>query len=765
MSPVVNEDGDEFLGGTEYTGPITITETTVLKFAAVVGDCSGGVGGAGGAGDEAFSPEQREGYVDATGNPIRAEWAKSGHGDIASEPWRHWDWDDPQTVSSRCSRCHAPQATDAPIDLSFLAYAATSEATEAPVALGIDCVNCHQTFPTIYSNLAKFGRTTDGQLEPVEFPSGAELSLFSSSNLCLVCHQGRESGASVDDQIASQDPPYRFLNIHYYAAAASLFGSESNAGYEYAGKDYKPRNTFASHPDDFSNCVGCHMKNAENNEMHTWIPDADTCIGCHGGTSLETLGGTPSVSYTNLETLTPDLYAAIQGYAADVVGVSIVYDASSYPYWFTEEGDRYSDFDEALLKGAYNYQVLLKDPYGFIHNGIYLQQIAYDSVEDLGGSTTVEVVGRGDLTIDGSGIGTADTKTLQWAISGHAAAAGEPFRHWDEDYDLDGYTPSGISSSCTRCHSTAGFEEFAVGEDTTGHLPTTTVDCWSCHNDFNLFANAETRYDDLATNTALASIEFPSGASVSLDNASNICMGCHQGRSSKVQVDAATPNSTVQEPTDYDSYNFINIHYYAAAASFFGSDVQGGYEYDDNTYRGQNTFVGLHTSDGRTLVDCVGCHMNASEDASSKQRHTFLPQVEDCTACHSDQAGEGNFYDLGGSPGDNYREINVLLEDVYAAILEYGVSGLPQSSPGYYDSSAYPYWFMDNGMGSNYGNRYTDFDFDMLTAAYNYQGALMDPGGYVLNGTYIQQLLFDSTCLMGGTPRVVTVPGRPSTCP
>jgi hypothetical protein len=765
LSPVINEDGDEFLGGTEYTGPITITDTTVLKFTAVVGGCdAGGTGGAGGSGVESFTAEQREGYVDATGNPIRAEWAKSGHGDIAAEPWRHWDWDDPQEVSSRCSRCHAPQANDAPMDVGYLAYAATGEGVAAPVALGIDCVNCHQTFPTIYSNLAKFG-LPDGQLEPTTFPSDAELSLFSSSNVCLICHQGRDSGVSVQEDIDADDGvgPYGLPSIHYFAAAATLFGAEGNAGYHYAGEEYKPRNVFGSHPDEFSNCVGCHMKNAENGEMHTWIPEVDTCISCHGGTSFETLGGSPSTNYDNIQTLVAELDAAIQTYAADVIGIPIVYDDGNWCYDNGEpctRGNRYNDFDAKLLPAAYNHYVVVHDPNGFIHNGTYFQQILYDSLVDIGGSPSVMVAGRGNLTIDGSGIGGA-SKTQQWAISGHAAAAGEPFRHWDEDYEPDGYSPSGVSASCTRCHSTPGFDRLATGEAAASTMPTTTVDCWACHNDFNLFDNPETRYDDLTTNTALASVEFPSGDSVSLGNASNICMGCHQGRSSKVQVDDATPNSTVQAPTDYDSYNFINIHYYAAAASFFGTDVQGGYEYDGNTYRGQNTFVGLHTSDGRTLVDCIGCHMNASEDANSKQRHTFLPQVEDCNQCHSGD----NFEDLSGSPGDNYREINVLLVDLYGAIQDYAINGLPQASPVYYDDAAYPYWFKDNGMGSNYGNRYTDFDFDMLTAAYNYQVALKDPGGFIHNGTYIEQLLFDSTCLMGGTPRVVTVPGRPGSCP
>jgi hypothetical protein len=155
--------------------------------------------------------------------------------------------------------------------------------------------------------------------------------------------------------------------------------------------------------------------------------------------------------------------------------------------------------------------------------------------------------------------------------------------------------------------------------------------------------------------------------------------------------------------------------------------------------------------------------MNAATDAGDKQRHTFLPQVEDCTECHSDTTGNGNFHELGTVISSNYQDINALIGELYAAILDYGMNGLPQASPVYYDSAAYPYWFKDNGMGSSYGNRYTDFDFDMLTAAYNYQVALKDPAGYIHNGSYIQQLLFDSICLMGGTPGP-SVPGR-TTCP
>ena len=53
----------------------------------------------------------------------------------------------------------------------------------------------------------------------------------------------------------------------------------------------------------------------------------------------------------------------------------------------------------------------------------------------------------------------------------------------------------------------------------------------------------------------------------------------------------------------------------------------------------------------------------------------------------------------------------------------------------------------------------------MLTAAYNYQVAEKDPAGYIHNGAYVQQLLFDSICALGGTPSIARVPDRPASCP
>jgi hypothetical protein len=733
----------------EYTGPITLTEATVLKFQAVAAG-AGGAGGGGGAAGPSVTPEESEGYTLATGPTafIYEQWATSGHGDMTSVPWRRFD---PGPVSTSCAQCHSA--------FGFLDYALDGLVTEPnPPSLGLECSACHTGSPSSYFN------PFFSALEPVQFPvdsaeaeaSGdpivANLSLFGSSNMCLVCHQGRKSGQDVDNLIeAKPGGPHRFVNVHYYAAAATLFGSESNAGYEYVGNEYLPRNTFPSHGDDFSTCEGCHMTNAENGENHTWRPDLAFCQSCHSGDSFDTLGGTPGQSYTNIQALLPELLAEIEDYADTEIGVPIVYDGQ----FCNDNGEpcsrsnAYTVFDDTLLKAAYNYQVALKDPNGFIHSGTYIQQILYDSIEDLDGTPSVQVIGRGNLTIDGSAIGTA-SKTQQWQLSGHANADSEVFRHWDEDL--------AVQAACSRCHNTAGFAELAMGQSATTHLPLSTVGCTSCHNNFNLFAmpsGTETRWDDLTTNPALEPVEFPSGETATYNNNSNLCMTCHQGRSSTDDVNDATPNG-VNDPL-YDSYSFINIHYYAAGATLFGNDVRGGYQYEGDTYRGQNVFA-VHTNlpQAQGLVDCIGCHMNSSlsrlpADPSEVKKHTFLPKVADCSTCHPGS----NFETLAGIPSENFEDIQDLTAELIAAIEAYADvgGGLPKVSPVEYNGSAYPYWFKA-GQPPTFPNWYLDFDFDMLTAAYNYQVALKDPGGYIHNGTYIKQILIDSIVKMGGTPSI-----------
>jgi hypothetical protein len=79
----------------------------------------------------------------------------------------------------------------------------------------------------------------------------------------------------------------------------------------------------------------------------------------------------------------------MQAYAESTEGVSpIVYDGSAYPYFFDDAGERYATWTPRLVKGAYNYQYVQKDPGAFAHNAKYILQVLYDTIEDLGGDVS-----------------------------------------------------------------------------------------------------------------------------------------------------------------------------------------------------------------------------------------------------------------------------------------------------------------------------------------------------------------------------------------
>jgi hypothetical protein len=85
-----------------------------------------------------------------------------------------------------------------------------------------------------------------------------------------------------------------------------------------------------------------------------------------------------------IDTMTEMLYTAMQDYSTAVGADLIAYDSHSYPYFFTDAGESYSTWTPTLLRAAYNYQYVQKDPGAFAHNGQYMIQVLYDSLAALG---------------------------------------------------------------------------------------------------------------------------------------------------------------------------------------------------------------------------------------------------------------------------------------------------------------------------------------------------------------------------------------------
>ncbi len=651
---------------------------------------------------------------------IEAAWAGSGHADATAEAFRHWDEDDPAVVPTFCAKCHSAEG--------YMEFLTTGENSSEPVAtdvMGITCEACH--------NRAAIAK------DSVVMPSGLELTGLGDEARCMECHQGRHSTVSVDgavagaagvEDVAEVDPDtifeeLGFANIHYYPAAATKYGTFAKGGYEYAGKSYD--GNFA-HVEEYDTCIECHSP-------HTLEVQAEGCVKCHGegefaGYRLEG----SAVDYDGdgdieegiageIAGLQEALYAAIQAYAAGTAGTGIVYDSHSYPYFFIDgDGDgavtegeaaypnKYASWTPRLLRAAYNYQMSAKDPGAFAHGGKYIIQLLYDSIEDLGG----EVAG------------------LHRNDHGHFAGSEDAFRHWDEDGE--------VSSSCAKCHTATGLPTFAKEGVNISAEISNGLQCETCHS------------GEWPGRFTFESVAFPSGATVTVaeGDESSLCMQCHQGRSSTVTVNgmaAGLPGNEVA-----DSLRFTNIHYFAAGASRYGTEVQGGYEFDGKEYVG----FFAHVEGYDACTECHDAHELEVKTAECFTCHAGYEDVKDIRMSEVDYDGDGDVAE--GIAG----EVETMAAALYEAIKAYS-AGI--GFPVVYESHSYPYFFADlNGDGeatpdeANYGNRYGTWTPNLLEAAYNYQYALKDPGGFTHNGKYVLQLLYDSIVAVGGDVSGLTRP-------
>lgn len=674
--------------------------------------------------------------------PFEEAWAASAHADASAAAFTHWDEDDPQEIPESCAKCHSTPG--------YMDYTGADGSevgvvnAPAPIGTVIECQACHNDI-IIHK-------------DTVVFPSGAEISELDASARCMECHQGRSSTVNVNagfeeaglDPIEDADTVSEevgFSNIHYYTAAATLYGTEAMGGYEYDGKSYDAK---FDHVEGYDSCVSCH-------DSHTLAVKIEECTACHEGVSspedfasirmigsLVDYNGNGDIEEgieAEITGLRDALYGAIQAYANEVSGTPIAYSSAAYPYFFidadgdgeaSEEeanyGNKYNAWTPRLAKAAYNYQASLKDPGNFAHGGKYTIQLIYDSIEDLNMAISSPV----------------DMSAMHRIDHGHFAGSEDAFRHWDED--------GMVSASCSKCHTAAGLPLFATEGVSISQPPSNGLNCATCHSDLETY--------ELYT---FDSVTFPSGATVTmaLDETdedglvSNTCINCHQGRSSTVrvnQVTGDTPDDVVGE-----GIGFQNIHYFAAGATVFGDETKGAYQYEGKDYVGRNEHVGKFDS-------CTECH----------SAHKLEVKVSECTECHENVMAPEDLHDIRVSDvdydGDGdveegiAGEIDTMAEVLYAAIQAYAAAN-PATDPIIYSSSGYPYFFIDtNGDGeatpdeANYGNRYTTWTPQLLRAAYNYQYAKKDPGAFAHNAPYVMQALYDSIEAIGGDTTGMTRP-------
>jgi hypothetical protein len=446
----------------------------------------------------------------------RTEWLASPHADHTAMAFNDWNTTNPPAVPGACSRCHTTTGY-----LSYIGATGTAYATPAnqPTGQVITCDACHNEKAS--------------ELTSVKFPSGLTVDGLGKEARCMMCHQGRESTTSVEAKIKTAAPGtvddsmtgVSFMNVHYLAAGATLYGHEAQGGYEYAdpaktnidlttkpatgqpaayypdpATGLSPRLAYESkftHVASKDACNQCH-------DVHSLEVKITECAECHvnatgnavatkndlhdirmAGTTADFDGdGQKKGTYYEIEGMRAVLLGAIKGYAQAQFGKAIKYDAATYPYFLLDDGSnaKYPNWSARLLRAAYNYQFSVKDPGAYAHNGKYIIELLYDSIADLNSKAPV-----------------ANFANLVRNDSGHFDGAGEPFRHWDEQAvqwnsatppaAIPQYTQTNndgmIDASCSRCHSPNDGLLWVVDAGginaTAGHAASDGFKCESCH--------------------------------------------------------------------------------------------------------------------------------------------------------------------------------------------------------------------------------------------------------------------------------------------
>jgi hypothetical protein len=246
---------------------------------------------------------------------------------------------------------------------------------------------------------------------------------ISSSNVCLACHTGRETGDSIKNSTANFSN-VAFINSHYLSAGGTVF---AKTGYTYEGRDYSipasdmhdklglgtavatgdpnydaVRGNYTSGP-----CATCHFGSV--NGSHTLSPFTQysatdkalnpVCVNCHtargeGSNAAITWLGDDATAATLQGTTHKARYQAALEALRVQLAASGFHFFESHPYFFVApvtEG-----FTPAAVRNwitgtdptgklnmgaAFNYNLLKHDPGGVAHNRRYTRRLIYDSID------------------------------------------------------------------------------------------------------------------------------------------------------------------------------------------------------------------------------------------------------------------------------------------------------------------------------------------------------------------------------------------------
>jgi len=316
----------------------------------------------------------------------RLDWAVSGHGNTSGQSWLAYDF---KTLSG-CVQCHTTAG--------FIAYSSSrmtaAWGTPSKTREVLSCNGCH-------TDIGSGSLRTSLPIQPYANDPYTNPNLGNTTNLCLKCHSGMQSGRSIKAlaAAAADFTNLAFIGSHSSAAAGILFKS---IGYEFNGRDYNNKWHFKHDRIGISHytaygydtgsdgpCVGCHM-NSPN--KHTFSPLARnaggavtaitslSCAGCHTGPAYLDGG-----RMNSREVKFASALLALQ----KILETRGIFYANVAPYFFknagnSSPGNAVKNWGNADTMGAaFNFNLLQHEPGAYAHNMIYAKRLIYDSIDYL----------------------------------------------------------------------------------------------------------------------------------------------------------------------------------------------------------------------------------------------------------------------------------------------------------------------------------------------------------------------------------------------
>ena len=442
--------------------------------------------------------------ADSAIKQFRLDWSNSGHGDTTQAAWKNSvsnNWKASGTAGSSaatnsvtpdCVRCHTATGLVQFITAGTLnPMASVSSRYSEPLT----CDACHnpdfsarQLGPAVaYYNFSS--ALTGKLLSRYNFPDLKE------SNICLICHSGRQSGNSINAIAAnvvhkayssSFWQQVSSLDGHYLSAGGQLFGA---TGYQYAGQNYGNFSvnhsflnvTSATTGGSTGPCVGCHMQSG----AHTYRTATGTlCDSCHGsGNMTDALVATSQAEFVSTLLALQNALTE-RGFIPNISNGRLLDPAFSSTNWggtATGPGN---------MGAAFNFSLLSRDMGAFAHNPTYTKRILRDSIDwlsngsvdrtrDLTATITSLLTAPGDQANANSFLLGAGNGEAACAVC-HSASIDTAGNNIVATYNASPHATKPGGAGCGDCHAPSSQVAHPSAAMLTA-IPDLNAKCLACH--------------------------------------------------------------------------------------------------------------------------------------------------------------------------------------------------------------------------------------------------------------------------------------------